>query len=196
MDIHNNEFQPKYSEKSESVTFMVKIVVYMLFTITIIAISVFTIATLSSNKINFLIKFSTVVVVILLLFFLIRTFLQQLSENKNNKITHVVVDSNGFHHFQNLEIVKSITFDLLRPNPDKKYDIDLSDGDDVPIDLLVHYYNATLNQIECKAITFATTFSIKNGRELKVYFIQGIIRFRPDLSISPGVFDFFSFKHE
>ncbi|QNN42878.1 hypothetical protein [Pedobacter roseus] len=124
--------------------------------------------------------------------FLIRTFSKQLAQAKGNKITQVIVDQQGFHHVQNLKILKSITFDSLRLNLNKKYDVDLSDGDDVSIELLVYHQDDVANKIVCKAITFETPFSIKNGAELKRHFIKGIMVFRPDLRISPGVLDFFN----
>ena len=192
MDTRGNEFQAKQSVRAEKATFLAKAVGYLLYAITASGITVITITVLSSSDIDTILKILSAVLALLLLFFLIRTFFKQISEDQGNKITGVLVDQQGFHHVQNLKIVKSITFDSLQPNLNKKYDVDLSDGDDVSIELLVYHQDYATNKIVCKAITFETPFSIKNGEELKKHFIKGIMVFRPDLRISPRVLDFFN----
>ena len=83
----------------------------------------------------------------------------------------------------------------MRPNPNqKKYDINLSDGDDVDVNLCVHYFDNSQNKTIYRGVTIETPFSVQNGKELIRHFIVGIINFRTDLKISPGVFDFFKLK--
>lgn len=192
MITHDKEFQAKQSERAEKVTFLVKAVGYMLYIITTLGIIEIAITVLSSHEIDLVVKILSAVLTLFLLFFLIRTFFKQLTEDKENKITGVIVDQQGFHHVQDLKKVQSITFDSLRPNLNKKYDVDLSDGDDVSIELLVYHQDYLANKIVCKAITFGTSFSIKNGEELKKHFIKGMMVFRPDLRISPRVLDFYN----
>lgn len=192
MVTRNIEFQEKQSERSEKVTFLAKLVGYLLYAITTFGITAITITVVSSNEIDLVLKILTTVLALFLLFFLIRTFFKQNNEDKINKIRRVIVDQQGFHHVEDLKKVKSITFDSLRPNLNKMYDVDLSDGDDVRIELLVYTQDYPTIKIACKAITFETPFSIRNGKELKKHFIQGVLLFRPDLRISPRVFDFFN----
>ncbi|MGN7986637.1 hypothetical protein ACTJKC_04805 [Pedobacter sp. 22226] len=191
-----NEFQAKQSERAEKATFLAKAVGYLLYAITALGIIALTVTILFSNKTDTSLKILPAIFATCLLFFLFRTFFKQLAQAKENKITAVLVDQQGFHHVEDFKTVKSITFDALRPNPGKKYDIDLSDGDDVSIELLVYHRDDVANEIVCKAITFETSFSIKNGEELKKHFISGIMLFRPDLKIAPRVLDFFDMKDQ
>ncbi|OXB04621.1 hypothetical protein SAMN05444387_0112 [Flavobacterium pectinovorum] len=115
---------------------------------------------------------------------------------RKNKITKVIVDQNGLHHYKNETIIESLTFESLYPNPDlKNYDVVLSEGEDVAYDICVYYLDNSTNTIIYKAITFKTPFSIRNGNELKRHFIKGVLKFRSDLKVSPKVLDLLHLKN-
>lgn len=109
---------------------------------------------------------------------------------RKNKITKVIVDQNGLQHYDNEIVIESLTFKSLSPNPDpKNYDVVLSEGEDVSLDICVYYFDNATNTIIYKAIIFNTPFSIRNAKELQRHFIKGVLKFRSDLKVSPRVLD-------
>ncbi|MCH5684338.1 hypothetical protein LWM68_08695 [Niabella sp. W65] len=115
MDIQKEKFQAKQSERAEKTTFLVR-AVGRTFYITVLRIIEFTIIVLPSNEIGvFFIRSISISSSI----FLIRTFIQQRIEDKIIKSHTLLLTKNGFHHFLDLKAAESMTFDLLRPNPDK-----------------------------------------------------------------------------
>lgn len=197
MNLQKNEFATIESRKSKSITLIAKSVRIAIFVITVFGTIDLIIGVLLSEKFSLEIKILSVIFSLGLIAFLIYICLLQLNDERKNKINKVIVNQIGLHHYQDETIIKTITFESLRPNPNqKKYDIDLSDGDDVDVNLCVHYFDNSQNKTIYKGVTIETPFSVQNGKELIRHFIVGIINFRTDLKISPGVFDFFKLKKQ
>ncbi|OIV39953.1 hypothetical protein [Flavobacterium johnsoniae] len=196
MDFQNNEFSKIESLKSEKKTFIVKALGAFIFVSIILGIINTEIIIIESGKLSAEFKISSVILSVLLLSFLIYFVLKDTISIKKNKITKVIVDQNGLHHYKDEIIIDSLTFESLQPNPDlKNYDVILSEGEDVVFDICVYYFDNSRNTIIYKAITFNTPFSIGNGEELKRHFIKGIFKFRPDLKVSPKVLDLLNLKN-
>ena len=196
MDFQNSEFSEIESLKSKKITFIAKAIGVFLFVSTILGIINLEIIIIESGKLAVEFKISSVVLSVVLLSFLVYFILKDIIMTRNNKITRVIVDQNGLHHYKNETIIESLTFESLYPNPDlKNYDVVLSEGEDVGYDICIYYLDNATNIIIYKAITFKTPFSIRNAKELKRHFIKGILKFRPDLKVSPQVLDLLSLKN-
>jgi len=196
MDFQNSEFSKIESLKSKKITFITKAIGVFLFVSTILGIINLEIIITESGKLSAEFKISSVIISVILSSFLIYFVLKDVIITRKNKITKVIVDQNGLHHYKNETIIESLTFESLYPNPDlKNYDVVLSEGEDVAYDICVYYLDNSTNTIIYKAITFKTPFSIRNGNELKRHFIKGILKFRSDLKVSPKVLDLLHLKN-
>ena len=196
MDFQNSEFSKIESLKSKKITFIAKAIGVFLFVSTILGIINLEIIIIESGKLSAEFKISSVIISVILSSFLIYFVLKDVIITRKNKITKVIVDQNGLHHYKNETIIESLTFESLYPNPDlKNYDVVLSEGEDVAYDICVYYLDSSTNTIIYKAITFKTPFSIRNGNELKRHFIKGILKFRSDLKVSPKVLDLLHLKN-
>ncbi|SNR51401.1 hypothetical protein [Flavobacterium sp. ov086] len=190
MDFQNNEFSKIESLKSTKTTFIVKALGAFIFMSIILAIINLEIVIIESARQSVEFKISSAILSLILLSFLIYVVLKGTITIRKNKITKVIVDQNGLHHYKDETIIESLTFESLYPNPDQKnYDVVLSEGEDVGYDICVYYFDNSKNTIIYKAITFNTPFSICNAKELKRHFIKGILKFRSDLKVSPKVLD-------
>lgn len=190
MDFQNNEFSEIESLKSNKITFIVKVLGAFIFVSTILGIIISEVVIIESEKLSVIFKFYSVVLSVLLLSFLIYAIVKHTITIRKNKITKVIVDYNGLHHYDNEIVIESLTFKSLSPNPDpKNYDVVLSEGEDVSLDICVYYFDNATNTIIYKAIIFNTPFSIHNAKELQRHFIKGVLKFRSDLKVSPQVLD-------
>ncbi|KIQ16456.1 hypothetical protein RT99_20535 [Flavobacterium sp. MEB061] len=196
MDFQNSEFSKIESLKSKKKTFIAKAIGVFLFVSTILGIINLEIIIIESGKLSAEFKISSVIISVILSSFLIYFVLKDVIITRKNKITKVIVDQNGLHHYKNETIIESLTFESLYPNPDlKNYDVVLSEGEDVAYDICVYYLDSSTNTIIYKAIIFKTPFSIRNGNELKRHFIKGVLKFRSDLKVSPKVLDLLHLKN-
>lgn len=196
MDFQGNEFSKIESLKSKKITFIANALGAFIFVSTIVGIIYSEIIIIESGKLSVEFKISSVVLSVILLSFLVYAVLKHTIIIRKNKITKVIVDQNGLHHYKNEIIIESLTFESLYPNPDlKNYDVVLSDGEDVAYDICVYYFDSSRNTIVYKAIILNTPFSIRNGKELKRHFIKGVLKFRPDLKVSPKVLDLLNLKN-
>ncbi|MCD0472689.1 hypothetical protein [Flavobacterium sp. JAS] len=196
MDFQNNELSKIESLKSKKITFIAKAIGVFLFVSTILGIINLEVMIIESGKLSSGFKISSVVLSVVLLSFLVYFVLKDVIITRKNKITKVIVDQNGLHHYKNEIIIESLTFDSLCPNPDlKNYDVVLSEGEDVGYNICVYYFDNSTNTIIYKAIIFNTPFSIRNAKELKRHFIKGILKFRSDLTVSPKVLDLLNLEN-
>ncbi|KFF11979.1 hypothetical protein B0A62_12200 [Flavobacterium hydatis] len=195
MDFQNDEFSKIESLKSKKITFIVKFFATFVFVSAILGIISLEIIIIESGKLSVEFKISSIVICVILLSFLVYFVLKDTISIIKNKITKVIVDQSGLHHYKDEIIIESLTFEALCPNHDlKNYDVVLSEGEDVGYDICVYYFDNSKNTIIYKAIIFNTPFSIRNGKELKRHFIKGVLKFRSDLKVSPKVLDVLNLK--
>ncbi|UWX61828.1 hypothetical protein N0B40_05975 [Chryseobacterium oranimense] len=196
MDVQNNEFSKLESIKSKTATFITMVLGMAVPMIAIFGIAYLGLIIIESGKISVEVKILSAALGVILLSFLVYFVLKDTKTIRKNKITKVIVDQNGLHHYQDEKNIESLTFKSLYPNPDpQKYDVFVSDGEDVALDICVCHFDNSRNTIVYKTIIFNTPFSIRNGKELKRHFIKGILQFRPDLKVSPGVLDLLHLKN-
>lgn len=114
------------------------------------------------------------------------------------KITHITIGKNGIRHYAGGELVQSLSYDELLPNPDQgKHDVFLHypyDNDDFSMELFIYGLNRTSNTPERSIVSLDAQYVITNGNLLKRHFIKGIMIFRPDLKIAPYVINLYGLK--
>ncbi|TBO35934.1 hypothetical protein [Pedobacter kyonggii] len=152
----------------------------------------------NSTHINIEIKALIVVIALFAVWFFVWLLVATIKEKSKNKITHVVVDRNGLHHYtDNEELIKTMPYNLLMPGGENgKYDvfINLRVGTDLDPDLSVYLFDEKSNKTVTRAVLLECDLVITNGNLLLAHFIKGIIIFRPDLKIDPNVLGLYKLK--
>jgi hypothetical protein len=64
------------------------------------------------------------------------------------------------------------------------------------MDLCFYVFDDAVEKVVMKAFFIEGDVVITNGNSLKEHFIKGIIMFRPDLKIAPGVLDLYNLKRD
>ncbi|AZA92387.1 Uncharacterised protein [Chryseobacterium nakagawai] len=116
-------------------------------------------------------------------------------KSKGISVTKIMVDDKGIHFYKKDESIDAILYNQLGPS---------LRSDDYEIYLTMKrktwILTVGINRNETKVVFDGTdigsTHYIKNGRALRARFIEGIVRFRPDLKIDPFVFKEFSIHPE
>lgn len=146
------------------------------------------------TEVKVLIIILAVVAVVIFAWILIIT----IKERPVKKITHIVVDNQGIHYYSDQDLTRSIKYIELMPDPDNgKYDVFIPlDQTDTDMSLCFYLFDDVLNKIKLQALTLNTDFVTTNGNLLKKHFIKGIVTFRPDLKVDPGIFDLYKLKRD
>jgi hypothetical protein len=152
----------------------------------------------NSTHINIEIKALIVVIALFAVWFFVWLLVATIKEKSKNKITHIIVDHNGLHHYNNNEeLIKTMPYNLLMPSGENgKYDvfINLRVGTDLDPDLSVYLFDEKLNKAVTRAVKLECDLVITNGKVLLAHFIKGIIIFRPDLKIEPYILGLYKLK--
>ncbi|KMQ65510.1 hypothetical protein ACM46_06390 [Chryseobacterium angstadtii] len=153
--------------------------------------------TITSN-IQIELKILMVVLAILVAAGFIWLLIVKLKEKSGTKIIRTTVDRAGIHYYTNQGLVKSIQYNQLMPHPeDGKYDVFINlDQTDTDMDLCFYIFDDASDKIVIKALFIEAESIITNGNLLKKHFIKGITFFRPDLKISPGIFDLYKLDRD
>lgn len=191
-----HEFPAIHSKISANRTLVVK-VLFSIFKLIVVLIPllmiVMTVLTLKSGAVIIEIKILVVVLTIFIIWLVGWLLMKQRKEKTGRKITQIVVDSQGIHDYSNQDLVKSLKYSELMPDPENgKYDIFIPrDHTDADYTVCFYVFDDALNTVKLKAFTLNIDHVITNGNELRKHFIKGILMFRPDLKIAPGVFDLY-----
>lgn len=152
----------------------------------------------NSTHIMIEIKVVVVIIAILVVWFFVWLLLNALKEKSKSKITQIIVDSNGLHHYNsNEQLIKTMPYNLLMPSGEiGKYDvfINLYVGTDVDSDLSVYLFDEKSNKAVSRAVQLECDLVITNSNLLLAHFIKGTIIFRPDLKIEPYVLDLYKLR--
>ncbi|MDQ0067805.1 hypothetical protein [Chryseobacterium lathyri] len=106
--------------------------------------------------------------------------------------THIIVDEKGLHHYCNQDILSSIPYAELHPNPETgKYDVLLTEYDESAPSLCIYFFEPALKKAMRKAVNLDIDTVITNGNLLLKNFVKGILIFRPDLKVAPNVLDLY-----
>jgi hypothetical protein len=145
-----------------------------------------------SARVNTDIKILATLITILLLVFFTWLLIRQTKTKRRKKITEVIVDSKGFHHYSNKELASTIGYDDLETGPPTTpFDVFLHDTPETAPTLCVYVLDKQSAMPARKGVFIESDVVITNGKTLLSHFVKGIIVFRPDLRIQPGVLDFY-----
>ncbi|WP_410881315.1 hypothetical protein [Myroides sp. DW712] len=118
-------------------------------------------------------------------------FIRYIKNKMAGAIRNIRIDEKGIHFDKKKGNTVHIPYDLLGPSSrSTPYDVYL-----VPVNKTQHLAFG-LQGVETTLVfdgsDIGSVSYIKNGRALRAKFIEGIARFRPDLTIDPAVFKAFS----
>lgn len=195
MDFQSNDFPEIESVKATKRTLLVKAMAAVVLAGIALAVLNMETAILQSQSVHGSLKILSILFSVLLLSFMACAVLKGIKTSTNNKISRIAVDRNGLHHYKDEQLTGSLAFESLRPNPNTEdYDVTVNEGEDTSYMICVYYFDKANNITSLKAVTFNTPFSIRNAKELQRHFINGILKFRPDLKVSPKVLDLLNMK--
>lgn len=198
MPTEKNKFPIIHSKTSKGWTWVIKI----LFSTLLVMISLLMISLAVPSLSSWEIKAEVKVLIIILAVVTVGVFawilIVTVKERSVKKITHIVVDNQGIHYYSDQDLVRSIKYTALMPNPEHgKYDVLIPlDQTDTDMSLCFYLFDDVLNKIKLQALTLNTDFVTTNGNSLKKHFIKGIVAFRPDLKVDPGIFDLYKLKRD
>jgi hypothetical protein len=198
MSFEKSQFPSIHSKVSKGWTLAIKTV----FSILAVAISLSLIGLIiiilnsSESKIGIELKILTCIVFTSVIGLFVWLLITQLRKKPVQKITQIGVDSLGIHYYSNQDLVRSIKYTQLMPRPEnEKYDVFIP-FDDSDISLCFYLLDEISDKLKLQALVLDIDFVITNGNSLKKHFIEGIIIFRPDLKIDPGIFDLYKLKKD
>lgn len=196
MDFQSNDFPEIQSVKAPKRTLLVKAVAAIVLAGIILAVLNLETTLIESQRVNPGLKILSVVLSSLLLSFMAYAALKGIKTSTDNKTSRIAVDQDGLHHYKEDAITGSLAYESLRPNPSPEdYDVTVNEGEDTSYMICVYYFDKANNITSLKAIALNTPFSIRNAKELQRHFITGILKFRPDLKVSPKVLDLLGLKN-
>lgn len=189
-------FPAIHSKVSRNWTLAVKVLLSIFKMIVVlipVMMIVMTVLTLKSGAVIIEIKVLIVVLTIFMTWLVIWLLMKQMQQKGGRKITQIVVDSLGLHDYSNQDLVRSLKYSELMADPGNgKYDIFIPmDQADADYTVSFYVFDDAINTIKLQAFTLNVDHVITNGNELRRHFIKGIMMFRPDLKIAPGVFDLY-----
>ena len=191
----HHDFPEIESVKAVKRTLAAKAMAALIFAGTAVGIIKLQITVMESETMHWGLKIFSVLLLGLVLSFMAYAVLKGAAESRKNKITRIAVDRSGLHHYKADAITGSLAFESLRPNPNPEdYDVKVNEGEDTTYIICVYYLDEAANITSLKALTLNTPFSIRNAEELQRHFIKGILKFRPDLKVSPKVLDLLDMK--
>ncbi|KFF03907.1 hypothetical protein [Chryseobacterium luteum] len=198
MGSDENQFPAIHSKISKGWTLVIKVFVSIFAVLTPLMVILMAGFTLASEKISIEIKILIVLLALLMTGGFIWFLIVQIREKSAVKIIRSAVDKDGIHYYGNQGLVKSILYSKLMPNPENgKYDVFINPGQvDTDIDSCFYLFDEESGKAVMKALFLEGDVVITNGNSLKKHFIKGIILFRPDLKVSPGVQDLYNLKKD
>lgn len=191
MALEKNQFPGIHSKISKNWTSAIKIVFLGFAVMTPLLMIIMSIIILSS-KVIIEVKILILVLTLLVIWLFVWLLNRQIQKRREKRITQIVIDSQGVHDYSNQELVRSLKYTELMPNPENgKYDVFIHSGQDTDMTLCFYVSDPATHEIKLQGFALNADFVITNGNALKKHFVKGIIIFRPDLKIDPGVFDLY-----
>jgi len=191
MSLEKDKFPILHSTTSKGWTLAIKIFFSTLFVMISLLMLLLVILSLNSWEIKTEVKVLIILLAILTIGLFSWILIVTVKNRPVKKITNIVIDNQGIHHYRDQDLIKSIKYTELMPNPENgKYDVFIPlDQADTGLDLYFYLFDDTICKVKPQAFILNTDDVITNGNSLKKHFLKGIITFRPDLKIAPGVFD-------
>eukprot|EP01012_Entosiphon_sulcatum_P052968 TRINITY_DN72855_c0_g1_i1.p1 TRINITY_DN72855_c0_g1~~TRINITY_DN72855_c0_g1_i1.p1 ORF type:complete len:176 (-),score=9.97 TRINITY_DN72855_c0_g1_i1:18-494(-) len=154
-----------------------------------------TIVVLNSRHIPIGLKIGMPVLSLLLVWFFGWLMVTMRKKTKIN-VTKITIDKNGINYYNSIELIKTLNYDDLKIRPqNEKYDVFLSEfGEGGPFLLNFYVLDPESGRLLRKQPVFDSDVVITNSNQLTRHFVTGIIYFRPDLKIEPGVLNLYQLE--
>jgi len=192
MSSSSNTFLTIESKTSKGLTLLIRVVGRSFVIITPLAVTIMAILVFNAKEISVEIKIVLIALFTAIIWLFVWLFFQK---NPKSTTTHIVADKKGLHHYCHQNILYSITYADLQPNPESsKYDVFLTEFDESTPFLCVHFFDPALKKTTWKAVNLDIDIVITNGNLLVKNFVKGILIFRPDLKIAPNVLNLYQLK--
>ncbi|MFD2555040.1 hypothetical protein [Sphingobacterium tabacisoli] len=164
------------------------------FSVFVIVFAVFAgILVFAKSPITIGFKIPLVGLCILLLLFFGRLIISSLQKGNESTIVQITVDKCGVNYFEDGVRIRTLYYEDLKESPESGgYDVFLDDtGEGGPYYLLFYVVDPTSGNLKMRSLDLNSKSVILNGNKLSRHFVMGILLFRPDLKIAPGVLDLY-----
>ena len=154
-----------------------------------------TILVFNSRHISISLKIGMLVLSLLLVWFFGWLMVMMRKKTKSN-VTKITIDKNGINYYNDIELIETLNYDDLKIRPqNEKYDVFLSElGEDGPFILNFYVLDSESGRLLRKYPVFDSDVVITNNNQLTRHFVTGILYFRPDLKIEPGVLNLYQLE--
>jgi len=154
-----------------------------------------TILVFNSRHISIGLKIGMLVLTLLLVWFF-GWLMVTMRKKKKSNVTKITIDKNGINYYSDIELIKTLNYDDLKTHPQtEKYDVFLSEfGEGGPFLLNFYVLDAESGRLLKKQPDFDSDVVITNSNLLIRHFVTGILYFRPDLKIEPGVLNLYQLE--
>lgn len=151
-----------------------------------------TILIFNSRDISIGLKLGMLVITLLLVWFFGWLMVTMRKKPKSN-VTKITVDKNGINYYNDTALIKTLSYYDLKIRPqDEKYDVFLNEpGDEGPFLLCFYVLDPESGKLLINTPVFDSRVVATNSNQLTRHFITGILHFRPDLKIEPGVLNLY-----
>lgn len=195
MTFAKNNFPQITSRHSHGLTLFIKGFGWLMSVFVPIALIGLTILVFNSRHISISLKIGMLVLSLLVVCFFGRLMLTMRKKTKSN-VTKITIDKNGINYYNDTELIKTLNYHELKIRPqNEKYDVFLSEfGEDGPFILNFFVLDSESGRLLRKCPDFDSDAVITNSNQLTRHFVTGILYFRPDLNIAPGVLNLYKLE--
>ncbi|MGY0037414.1 hypothetical protein [Pedobacter sp. NJ-S-72] len=195
MTFTKNNFPEITSRHSHIFTSFIKGFGWLMSVYVPIALIVSTILVFNSRHSSISLKIGMLVLSLLLVWFFGWLIVTERKKTKSN-VTKITVDKNGINYYNDIELIKTLNYDDLKIRPqNEKYDVFLSElGEEGPFILNFYVLDSESGRLLSKHLVFDSNVVITNSNQLTRHFVTGVLYFRPDLKIEPGVLNLYQLE--
>ena len=111
-------------------------------------------------------------------------------------MTKITIAKNGINYYNDIELIKTLNYDDLKIRPqNEKYDVFLGEmGEGGPFLLNFYVLDPESGTLMRECAVLDSDAVITNSNQLIRHFVTGILYFRPDLKIEPGVLNLYQLE--
>ncbi|MBB6502037.1 hypothetical protein [Pedobacter cryoconitis] len=195
MTFTKNNFPEITSRHSHVFTSFIKGFGWLMSVYVPIALIVSTIVVFNSRHSSISLKIGILVLSLPLVWFFGWLMVTERKKTKSN-VTKITVDKKGINYYNDIELIKTLNYDDLKIRPqNEKYDVFLSElGEEGPFILNFYVLDSESGRLLRKDPAFDSDVVITNSNQLTRHFVTGILYFRPDLKIEPGVLNLYQLE--
>ncbi|MDR6784567.1 hypothetical protein ABIE26_003212 [Pedobacter africanus] len=195
MTFTKNNFPEVTSRHSHFFTLFIKGFGWLMSVFVPIAMIGSTVIVFNSRHISIGLKIGMLVLSLLLVWFFGWLMITMRKKTKSNA-TKITIDKNGINYYSDIKLIRTLNYNDLKIRPqNEKYDVFLSDlGEGSPFLLNFYVLDSESGKLLRKHPDFDSDVAITNSNQLTRHFVTGILYFRPDLKIEPGVLNLYKLE--